>query len=392
LCDLELLMVGAFSPLEGFLGRADYESVLRDLRLTDGTVWPMPIMLDVSRELGNQLIRGGHLALRDEEGNMRAALEVDSVWEYDPVQEAEAVFGTSDRDHPGVASLFAQQPVYVGGRVLGVEGIPHYDFKTLRRTPAELRAEFAAAGWRRVTAFQTRNPMHRAHRELTIRAAEQVNSNLLIHPVVGITKPGDINYYVRVRCYQAIAKQYPPRTMKLALLNLAMRMGGPREALWHAIIRRNHGCSHFIVGRDHAGPGNDARGTPFYGPYEAQDLLRHYEEEIGVRMVPFQEMLYVPALGSYFPADSVGPGVEVQSISGTEFRRRLREGLEIPEWFSYPEVLAELRRSHPPKHKQGFTLFFTGLSGAGKSTLAKIIMPMPLTQPDAISQSKWGCL
>ena len=249
----------------------------------------------------------------------------------------------------------------------------HYDFRTIRHTPAELRAEFLRLGWRKIVAFQTRNPMHRAHQELTLRAAKQANANLLIHPSVGMTKPGDVEYYVRVRCYQALLSRYPKDTVKLSLLPLAMRMAGPREALWHAIIRKNFGCSHLIVGRDHAGPGKNTDGKPFYGPYDAQQLLQAHEGEIGVTMVPFQMMVYLEEQDTYVPEDQVPEGVHPKTISGTELRGRLMEGREIPGWFSFPEVVNELRRSYPPRHRQGITVFFTGLSGSGKSTIANIL-------------------
>jgi sulfate adenylyltransferase len=244
----------------------------------------------------------------------------------------------------------------------------------LRLTPAALRAEFGRLGWRRVVAFQTRNPLHRAHQELTLRAAREVRANLLIHPVVGMTRPGDVDHYTRVRCYQAVLDRYPSHTVALALLPLAMRMAGPREAVWHAIIRKNHGCSHFIVGRDHAGPGIDARGRPFYDPYAARERLSAHEAELGVRMVPFRAMVYVEELDAYVPEDEVPAGGRALSLSGTELRRRLAEGREIPEWFTFPEVARELQRSHPPRDHQGFTVFMTGLSGAGKSTVANVLL------------------
>ncbi|HXH04758.1 MAG TPA: bifunctional sulfate adenylyltransferase/adenylylsulfate kinase [Candidatus Competibacteraceae bacterium] len=375
LCDLELLLNGAFSPLEGFLNQTDYERVVEHMRLADGTLWPMPVTLDVSEAFARTLERGQRVALRDPEGVMLAVLEVGDIWQPDKRHEALKVFGSDDARHPGVNYLFHKAgPVYVGGRVYGIEPPIHYDFKALRFTPRELREMFRKRGWSRIVAFQTRNPMHRAHQELTFRAAQIAEANLLIHPVVGMTKPGDIDHYSRVRCYEHLIKHYPEQTSALALLHLAMRMGGPREALWHAIIRKNHGCSHFIVGRDHAGPGKNSKGVDFYGPYDAQKLVGEYQEELGIKMVPFQEMVYVQEKAEYVPANEVGPDDTVLNISGTEFRRRLQEGLEIPEWFSYPEVVAELRRTHPARHKQGFTVFFTGLSGAGKSTIANALM------------------
>ena len=375
LCDLELIVNGGFSPLTGFLRRRDYDRVCSDLRLGDGTLWPMPITLDVPEALASSLSAGSRLALRDEEGVMLAVLDVEDVWQPDREAEAAAVFGTANPEHPGVARLLDRTwPCYVGGRVTAVQPVTHYDYRLLRHTPAELRAAFAKLGWTKVVAFQTRNPMHRAHQELTLRAAKEVEASLLIHPVVGLTKPGDMDHYTRVRCYQMLMQRYPSKTALLSLLPLAMRMGGPREAVWHAIIRKNHGCTHLIVGRDHAGPGSDSAGNPFYGPYDAQELLRKHEAELGVAMVPFRMMVYVEDRDSYMPVDEVPEGTCTLNLSGTELRQRLAEGRDIPSWFTFPEVAQELRRSHPPRERQGFTVFFTGLSGSGKSTIANALL------------------
>lgn len=375
LCDLDLLTNGACSPLEGFLTEEAYISVCNDMRLPDGLLWPIPVVLDVSEAFAAELVTGTRIALRDPEGVLLATMDVSSVYRPDKAHEAQTVYGTEDDTHPGVHHLLhASGPVYVGGRVYGVEPQTHYDFKLLRDTPSELRGRFRKLGWRKVVAFQTRNPLHRAHQELTFRAAREVQANLLIHPVVGMTKPGDINHFTRVRCYEHVLDEYPDQTTTLSLLNLAMRMAGPREALWHAIIRKNYGCTHFIVGRDHAGPGNDRHGKPFYGPYDAQELYRRHEQELDISMVPFKMMVYVENRAQYVPEDEIQPGDTVLNISGTEFRRRLREGLEIPDWFSYTRVVEELRRAYPARDKQGFTLFFTGLSGSGKSTIANAVM------------------
>ena len=375
LCDLELLLDGGFSPLAGFMTRRDYDRVCAEMRLADGALWPMPITLDVSEALAEALEPGANLALRDPEGVMLATLRVEEVWTPDRRAEAEAVFGAASPEHPGAAHLIERtQPCYVGGTLTGVQPVTHYDYRLLRHSPRELRAEFAKLGWTRVVAFQTRNPMHRAHQELTLRAAKEVEASLLIHPVVGMTKPGDVDHYTRVRCYQALLHRYPRKTALLSLLPLAMRMGGPREAVWHAIIRKNYGCTHLIVGRDHAGPGADSAGKPFYGPYDAQQLLREHEAELGVAMVPFQMMVYVEGSDSYEPVDQVAPGARTLDLSGTELRARLAAGKEIPSWFTFPDVVEELRRSHPPRHRQGFTVFFTGLSGSGKSTIANALL------------------
>jgi len=240
-------------------------------------------------------------------------------------------------------------------------------------TPAELRAHFEKLGWQKVVAFQTRNPMHRAHRELTVRAARSQQANVLIHPVVGLTKPGDIDHFTRVRVYKAIIQRYPNGMASLALLPLAMRMGGPREAIWHAIIRKNHGATHFIVGRDHAGPGKNREGRDFYGPYEAQEAVNKYAHELGIKMVEFQEMIYLPDTDEYMPSNEIPAGVRTANISGTELRRRLRTGGEIPEWFSYPEVVAVLREQNPLPSAKGFTVFLTGYQNSGKDTVARAL-------------------
>lgn len=375
LCDIELLLNGAFSPLEGFLAEQDYRGVLDDMRLSSGVFWPMPITLDVSEDFAAPLKEGDGIALRDPEGVLIATLEISSIYRPDKSAEAAAVFGTTDDTHPGVNYLLNQaNAVYLGGRLRGVEAPIHYDFKHLRDDPEELRRRFEKLGWRRVVAFQTRNPMHRAHQELTFRAAKEVEANLLIHPVVGMTKPGDVDHFTRVRCYERVLPYYPEQTTSLSLLPLAMRMAGPREAVWHALIRKNYGCTHFIVGRDHAGPGSGRDGKPFYGPYDAQELMKQYEAELDITMVPFRNMVYVEDRAQYQPEDEIEEGVRVSSISGTELRRRLQDGLDIPDWFSFPEVVAELRRTHPPRYQQGFTVFFTGLSGSGKSTVANALM------------------
>ncbi|MBX2885115.1 MAG: bifunctional sulfate adenylyltransferase/adenylylsulfate kinase [Granulosicoccus sp.] len=375
LCDLDLLTNGAYSPLTGFLTETDYYSVCNDMRLSSGVLWPMPIVLDVSEEFAEKIELGQRIALRDPEGVLLATMQVDSMFRPDKSHEAESVYGTVDETHSGVHYLMhSTGPVYLGGPVQGVEPQTHYDFKLLRDTPSELRGRFRKLGWRRVVAFQTRNPLHRAHQELTFRAAREVQANLLIQPVVGMTKPGDINHFTRVRCYEHVLAEYPDQTTTLSLLNLAMRMAGPREALWHAIIRKNYGCTHFIVGRDHAGPGDDKNGNPFYGPYDAQELYQKHEKELDITMVPFKMMVYVENKAQYVPADETESTDTVLNISGTEFRRRLREGLDIPDWFSYSRVVEELRRAYPPKDKQGFTIFFTGLSGSGKSTIANALM------------------
>jgi len=375
ICDLELLTNGGFSPLRSFLCRSDYDSVCEKMKLADGTIWPIPITLDVSEEVAKNLDTGSMLALRDPEGVMLAALNVEEVWQPERMQEAEQVFGTVNPEHPGVAYLInGTEQWYVGGKLECLQLPNHYDFVELRLTPQQLRERFTAIGWRHVVAFQTRNPMHRAHQELTFRAARELEANLLIHPVVGLTKPGDVDHYTRVRCYLSILGHYPHNTAMMSLLPLAMRLGGPREAILHAIIRKNYGCTHLIVGRDHAGPGSDSSGRPFYGPYDAQEVFQSHQDELGIQMVPFKMMVYVEDRDEYMPVDEVPEGASVKMLSGTELRGRLAEGRDIPFWFSFPEIVEELRRTYPPRSKRGFTVFFTGLSAAGKSTLANVLL------------------
>lgn len=375
ICDLELLLNGGFNPLRGFLSQEDYLSVVNHMRLADGSLWPVPITLDVSQAFADGVTVGSDIALRDREGVILAILSVSDNWTPDKALEAEEVFGADDSAHPAVNYLHnTAGPVYLGGAITGIQQPVHYDFRARRDTPNELRAYFRKLGWKKIVAFQTRNPLHRAHQELTFRAAREAQANLLIHPVVGMTNPGDIDHFTRVRCYEAVLDQYPSATTNLSLLNLAMRMAGPREAVWHGLIRKNFGCTHFIVGRDHAGPGNNSQGEDFYGPYDAQTLFREHQEEMGIEMVDFKHMVYVQERSQYEAADEVEEGATVLNISGTELRRRLAEGLDIPDWFSFPTVVEELRRSRPPRAKQGFTVFFTGLSGSGKSTIANALM------------------
>ncbi len=375
LCDIELILNGAFSPLEGFVTQQEYQGIIENMRLPSGLLWPIPVTLDVKPEFVEQISEGETIALRDQEGVIIATMEIQDIWTPDKAVEAAAVFGTENVAHPGINYLLNHaHEVYIGGKLRGVEPHTHYDFKLLRDSPSELRGLFRKLGWRKVVAFQTRNPMHRAHQELTFRAAHENEANLLIHPVVGMTKPGDVNHFTRVRCYEHILKRYPEQTTTLSILNLAMRMAGPKEALWHGIIRKNFGCTHFIVGRDHAGPGTTPDGEPFYPPYEAQELFSKYEEELDITMVPFQQMVYVEDKAQYLPVNETTPDMRIRTITGTEFRRRLWEGLDIPEWYSFPEVVDELRKIYPSRHEQGFTVFFTGLASAGKSTIANALL------------------
>ncbi|KAK2743430.1 Sulfate adenylyltransferase [Myotisia sp. PD_48] len=376
LCDLELILNGGFSPLEGFMNEQDYNGVVSNNRLADGNLFSIPITLDLTKEsIDNLGVKSGaRLTLRDfrDDRNL-AIITVDDVYQPDKQKEAQEVFG-GDEEHPAIVYLNTKvQDYYVGGKVDAINKLNHYDYVGLRFTPSELRSHFDKLGWTRVVAFQTRNPMHRAHRELTVRAARARQANVLIHPVVGLTKPGDIDHFTRVRVYEALLPRYPNGMAVLGLLPLAMRMGGPREALWHAIIRKNHGATHFIIGRDHAGPGKNSKGVEFYGPYDAQHMVENYKEELGIEVVEFQALTYLPDTDEYKPHNEVAPGTKTLDISGTELRKRLRTGAHIPEWFSYPEVVKVLRESNPPRSSQGFTIFLTGYLNSGKAAIARAL-------------------
>jgi sulfate adenylyltransferase len=373
--DVELLAVGAFSPLDRFMGQADYQSVMDQMTLSDGTIWPIPVTLTIDKaDLPEQ---AEWVTLRDVHNQIIAVMRIEEIFRFNWKEEAQKVYDTVDLKHPIVSEMAGWGDLCLSGE-LKVLNLPAYDdFVELRLTPAETRERLEKMGNANVVAFQTRNPMHRVHEELTKRASKQIGGSLLIHPVVGMTKPGDVDHYTRVRIYKALVENYYDEDTMLALLPLAMRMGGPREAVWHAIIRRNYGANHFIVGRDHAGPGNDSTGKPFYGPYDAQEMLKSVEDRVGVKMVPFELMVYLPEEDRYELASQVPEGTKIASISGTQVREDyLAKGLPLPEWFTRIETSEILLQAHPPRHKQGFCIWFTGLSGAGKSTIAKHLTNM----------------
>ena len=375
LCDVELLLNGAFSPLTGFLNKDDYDSVLATMRLQNGLLWSIPITLDVDTEFALSIKPRDNLALRDPEGVLIANMEITDIWQADKTLEAESVFSTTDTSHPGVSYLFYEAgDYYLGGKLTGVTPPYHYDFQNYRQSPSELRRFFQDNGWEKVIAFQTRNPVHRSHVIMTKRLMAEHQARFVIHTAVGLTKPGDIDHYSRVRCYKKILNYYPKNSALLRLLPLGMRMAGPREALWQSIIRQNYGFSHFIVGRDHAGPGRSNRGGSFYDVKAAQQLTLSYQDELAIKILPAPFLLYAPDRGEFCEENQLLPGEEGLYLSGAELRQILQKGEQVPEWFAYPEIVEELHTTLPPRSKQGATIFFTGLSGSGKSTLANGIL------------------
>ncbi|OGH10663.1 MAG: adenylyltransferase [Candidatus Levybacteria bacterium RIFCSPHIGHO2_01_FULL_36_15] len=372
LCDLELLLNGGFSPLDGFMDEKDYKSVVSKMKLANGMLWPIPIVFDVSQSENYKI--GEEIVLCDEYGKPLAILSVSSIYKPDKQKEAKFVYGTSDEYHFGVNYLINEVGnYYIGGKVQGISPIERYDFNKYRITPSQLQTWFKKNKWKKIIGFQTRNPIHKAHHAMIKKAAKDYGAKVLIHPTVGVTKDGDIDYITRVRSYIKFHRKYAKNFARLSLLPLAMRMAGPREAVLHAIIRKNYGCTHFIVGRDHAGPGKDSKGIPYYAPYDAQNLALQQEKEIGIKIVPFSEMVYVENEKKYLPQEALKKGHTIKNISGTEFRKRLLNNEQIPEWFSFPEVIEELKKGAPKQKKDGLTIFFTGLPSAGKSTIATML-------------------
>jgi len=374
LCHFELLATGAFSPLQGFMKRIDYESVLDRMRLQSGDLWPLPICLDVPELKAQTLEVGQSVTIRDPEGFMLGVLHVEDIWPIEKEKEAASVYGTSDPTHPGVSYLFNKSgDYYVGGDLEAVSLPLHFDFRKLRQPPEDIRQAIHKLDWQRVVGFQTRRPIHRPQYEMTIKAMRKVRGNLLILPVVGLSRPGDFDHYTRVRCCRAIARRYPPDSHLLNLLPLASHQAGPKEALLHVIIAKNYGCTDFIIGHDHAGPGLDGNGQWFYHKGAAQSLAEEHTDDLGVNIIPFEEMVYLPFEDEFRTADRVPEEMQRISLSGSEIRDRLRTGRRIPEWMTFPDVVTELQKAYPPPFQQGFTVFMTGLSGAGKSTIAKIL-------------------
>lgn len=377
LAELELLLNRTLYPLAGYLDREDYEAVLDTMRLSNGTVWPLPVCLDVKENLAGSLKKGQQLALNDSEGFMLAVLTIGDIWQPDKKREALKVFGTDDPDtHPGVRSLYEEvHPWYIGGTLEGIHLPIHYDFNELRLTPAETHRKFSQNGWRNVIGFHTEEYLHKAQREMILAAAREAGANIFLQPMVGSIDPGSVDHYTHIRCYQQIAKQFPKNMALLGLLPIVVRKAGPREALWQAIMKKNYGCSHFMVAEDQCDPfAGDNGGNRFYPKHAGQELVEQYEEEIGIQMVPLTKMAYVEEKAQFLPVEEIQPEMTVRDISKDELKRRLENDLDIPAWFSYPEIIAELKYAFPPRSVQGFTVFITGLSGAGKSTVAKVLL------------------
>lgn len=384
-CDLEMLAVGAFSPLDRFMGQADYQRVLDEMRLANDYLFPIPVTLPVNP--GSEIKLDQDIALRNDKNELLAVMTIEEIYPWELDEVAMKVFGSTDLRHPLVAEMHRWGKLNISGRLQMLNLPKHYDFVDLRLTPMQTRARLAQFGHPNVVAFQTRNPLHRVHEELTKRAAQEVDGTLLLHPVVGLTKPGDVDHFTRVRTYKALANSYyDPDRILLSLLPLAMRMAGPREAVWHAVIRRNYGANHLIVGRDHAGPGKDSKGNPFYGPYDAQELVAQYAEELGVGMVPFRQLVYLPDEDRYEEVSRIPQATRTADISGTQVREEyLNNGKKLPEWFTRPEVADILAETYPPRHKQGVCIWFTGLSGAGKSTTAEVLTQLLLEHGRQVS-------
>ena len=380
LCDLELLLVGAFSPLIGYLNRDDYLEVLENMKLKTGEVWPMPIVYRINESELNFWTSQKRVVLQDETNLPLAHFTIEDVYKPDLFKEVECVFGTSDTNHPYVKEILDNPDVYyVGGKVEMINKPFHFDFASLRLTPDEVKAEMKRRGWTKMVGFQTRNPMHKSHQQLTLRSLQQVKNKypnekcgLLLHPVVGITQACDVDYHARVACYKELIKTYAEDEVILSLLPLSMRMGGPREALWHSLIRKNYGCSHFIVGRDHAGPSYKTKeGKSFYGPYDAHQLVEEYSNQIGLDVIASKMIVYEANSQTYKSIEETNEDDDVKTISGTELRQRLKNRDEIPEWFTYPNISKILQKN--TKSSGGFCLYLIGLSGSGKSVLAKYL-------------------
>jgi sulfate adenylyltransferase len=369
LCDVEMILQGAFAPLQGFLNQADYQQVLAEMRLTSGEFYPMPVTLDVSESFAETLVLGQQIILRDAEYVAIALMTVESLWQADKVAEVEQVYATQDCTHPGVDYVLHRSgAVYLGGAIQALELPTHYDYRQHRHSPAELKAYFRKLGWQRVVGFHTHQSMHHAEHALVAGVARRLAANLLIHPTVGVTPPSRLDHFTRVRCYERMLGEYSEQTTYLSLINLAVRGAGAREALWHAMIRKQYGCTHFII--------SDVYRDPVSGKYDRQAILalnEQYAIEMGIELVVAEPMRYVPERAQYLPESEISADMKSLVLDDVECIRRLQEDLSIPDWYAYPVVLTEMRRAYPPRYQQGFTVFFTGLSGSGKSTVANAL-------------------
>ncbi len=372
-CDLELLATGAFSPLDRFMGWEDHQRVLDEMRLANGHLFPIPLPLPV--EPGPSVRLDRDIALRDSKNELIAVMTIEEIYEWNREEVTEKTFRTQDARHPMVTDMRGWGKLNISGRLQVLQLPRHYDFQELRLTPAQTRHRLDSLGRQNVVAFQTRNPIHRAHEEMSKRAIREVDGVLLLHPVVGMTKPGDVDHYTLVlTCKALVATYLEPDRVLLALFPLAMRMAGPREALWNALIRRNYGANHFIIGRNHASPGLDSAGKPFYASYDAQSLVERFSKELGVHVIPFRELVYLPEEGRYEEVSRLPAHVRTTSISGTQVHEEyLNDGNPLPAWFMRPEVAAIMAETFPPRHRQGVCVWFTGLSGSGKSTTAEVL-------------------
>jgi sulfate adenylyltransferase len=397
MCDLELIATGAFSPLEGFMVRADYEAVIDRMRLQDGSLWPVPVCLDISETKARNLEAGQSAALRDPEGFLLAIMHIEDIWAIDKSREMHQIYQTTDKTHPGVSHLTKQtKDFYVGGKVEVISLPLHYDFRQLRLAPQEVRREFNKLGWRRVVGFQTSRVIHRPQFELTLQAMRKAKANILLLPNVGVTRTEDFDYYTRVRCYREVLRQYPPETHLLSLLPQFKRHAGPRETILNALIAKNYGCTHFVVGPNYASPLEPEDNEGSGDRQDFSDLIDQVSEDLGVSVLHFDEMVYLPFEDEHRLKDTVEKGTKTISMNGNDIRSRIRSGRKVPGWASFPEVLDELRKAYPPPSEQGFTLFFTGLSGAGKSTIAKVVFskmleigkrPVTLLDGDIVRQN-----
>jgi sulfate adenylyltransferase len=374
ICELELLLNGALSPLTGYMNQAERHSVLSGMKLPDGLFWPRPVMLVVSEKAAQNLAAGQTVALRDSEGVMPAILHISEVWPADP----EAEMALAEASGVPLARTQAEAgQFYVGGRLEGVTLPPRHDFLNLRLTPAEMREQFARLGWRKVMAYQPSQALHRPQYEFLLRTAMQQEANLLIHAVAGSDPVLESGHFALVRACQALMPRLPASTSMLALNPMTPWAAGPRKTLLKAIMARNYGCSQLVTGGETVLESLHKESSQRRGqdtPNLSSDTVYAVaKESLGVTLLPFPRMVYVEDRDEWLPEETVPADTRSESMSGAELTRRLMQNIKVPEWFSFPEVLDEMRKAYPPRKQQGFTVFFTGLSGSGKSTIARAL-------------------